>query len=96
MKNEPKVTKAQRRRDKKVDQAKERELLIEEQEKANLQGIRHIETEKIRKVLADRSLTFFEIPSDGNWYDIYITLSRNPFLSILFMLKYVRCHSTPN
>ena len=34
VKNEAKVTKAQKRRDKKVDQAREREKLIEEQEKA--------------------------------------------------------------
>ena len=62
-----KVTKAQKRRDKKLDQAKEREKLIEEQEKANLQGMRHIETEKIKKILAAKNLSFFEIPSDGNW-----------------------------
>lgn len=62
-----KVTKAQKRRDRKLDQAKERERLIEEQEKANLQGMRHIETEKIKKILAAKNLSFFEIPSDGNW-----------------------------
>ncbi len=66
-KGESKVTKAQRRRDKKLDQARERVQLIEEQEKANLLGVRHIETEKIRKILTGRNLTFFEIPSDGNW-----------------------------
>lgn len=34
VKTEGKVTKAQKRRDKKVDQAREREKMIEEQEKA--------------------------------------------------------------
>lgn len=62
-----KVTKAQKRRDKKQEQAKERERLIEQQEVANLQGMRHIETEKIKKILAERNLTFYDIPSDGNW-----------------------------
>ncbi|EFX84492.1 hypothetical protein DAPPUDRAFT_314827 [Daphnia pulex] len=65
-KGEGKVTKAQRRRDKKQDQAKERVQLIEEQEKANLLGVRHTETQKIKAILAKRNLTFFEIPSDGN------------------------------
>lgn len=69
-KNEPKVTKAQRRRDKKQDQARERMQMIEEQDKANLLGVRHTETEKIRKILNERDLTFYEIPSDGNWYNI--------------------------
>ncbi|XP_046444116.1 deubiquitinase OTUD6B-like [Daphnia pulex] len=65
-KGEGKVTKAQRRRDKKQDQAKERVQLIEEQEKANLLGVRHTETQKIKAILAKQNLTFFEIPSDGN------------------------------
>lgn len=61
------VTKAQKRRDKKADQAKERVRLIEEQEKANLQGMRHLETEKIKEILAQKNLEFYDIPSDGNW-----------------------------
>lgn len=61
------MTKAQKRRDKKLDQAKERERMIEEQEKANLEGARHVETEKIKQALAKRNLTFHEVPSDGNW-----------------------------
>lgn len=66
-KGEGKVTKAQRRRDKKQDQARERLQLIEEQDKANLLGIKHLETQKIKSLLAKRNLTFFEVPSDGNW-----------------------------
>lgn len=65
--SEQRVTKAQKRREKKVDQAKERERMIEEQEKANLEGVRHLETQKIKQALAKMSLTFHEIPSDGNW-----------------------------
>lgn len=65
-KGEGKVTKAQRRRDKKQDQARERLQLIEEQDKANLLGIKHLETQKIKSLLAKRNLTFFEVPSDGN------------------------------
>lgn len=66
-KGEGKVTKAQRRRDKKLDQARERLQLIEEQDKANLLGIKHMETQKIKSILAQKNLTFFEVPSDGNW-----------------------------
>lgn len=78
VKNEAKVTKAQKRRDKKVDQAREREKLIEEQEKANKFGARHIETEKIRQILAKRELTFYEIPSDGNCMYAAILHQINP------------------
>jgi len=66
MKNEPRVTKAQKRRDKKSNQEREREKMITEQEKANLHGARHTETEKIKQHLAARNLTFYEVPSDGN------------------------------
>lgn len=61
------VTKAQRRREKKTTQLKERELRIAEQEVQNLQGIRHVESLKINEILKKRDLMVFEIPSDGNW-----------------------------
>ena len=64
---EIRVTKAQKRRDKKSNQERERENMIIEQEKANLHGARHTETEKIKKLLAAKTLTFYEVPSDGNW-----------------------------
>jgi len=63
---EIRVTKAQKRRDKKSNQERERENMIIEQEKANLHGARHTETEKIKKLLAAKTLTFYEVPSDGN------------------------------
>lgn len=50
-----------------MDQAKEREQMILEQDKANLLGMRHLETEKIKEILKKRNLTFYDIPSDGNW-----------------------------
>jgi len=66
VKNDLRVTKAQKRRDKKSNQEREREKMISEQEKANLQGSRHMETEKIKNLLAARNLTFHDVPSDGN------------------------------
>ena len=70
VKNDLRVTKAQKRRDKKSNQEREREKMISEQEKANLQGSRHMETEKIKNLLAARNLTFHDVPSDGNWWAI--------------------------
>lgn len=61
------VTKAQKRRDKKQIKDRERDLAVAEQEQANLQGARHLETESIRKLLASRGLTFHDVPSDGHW-----------------------------
>jgi len=60
------VTKAQKRRDKKQIKDRERDLAVAEQEQANLQGARHLETESIRKLLASRGLTFHDVPSDGH------------------------------
>lgn len=69
------VTKAQRRREKKTTQLKERELRIAEQEVQNLQGIRHVEALKINEILKKRDLMVFEIPSDGNWYGQFCLIS---------------------
>ncbi|XP_043192699.1 deubiquitinase OTUD6B-like isoform X3 [Amphibalanus amphitrite] len=63
---EPRVTKAQRRRDKKAEQQRERERAIAEQEVANLEGPRHLETEAIRARLRERSRAIHLIPSDGD------------------------------
>merc|ERR1712071_326630 len=63
---EIRVTKAQKKKKKKKSQERERENMIIEQEKANLHGARHTETEKIKKLLAAKTLTFYEVPSDGN------------------------------
>lgn len=61
------ITKAQRRREKKAIQMKERELRINEQEAENVYGARQIETETIKNILKERGLMIHEIPSDGNW-----------------------------
>ncbi|KAM4540052.1 deubiquitinase OTUD6B [Odontesthes bonariensis] len=63
---EPRVTKAQKRRDKKAAQEKERETRIAEAEVLNLQGMRHQEGLKLAKKLAQQKLQIKEIPSDGH------------------------------
>ncbi|XP_014247943.1 OTU domain-containing protein 6B [Cimex lectularius] len=60
------ISKAQKRRDKKMTQSKERELRIIEQEAEALYGGRNVETETIKKILKERGLQIHEIPSDGN------------------------------
>ncbi|XP_029652950.1 deubiquitinase OTUD6B [Octopus sinensis] len=69
--NEPteevrKISKAQKRRDKKAAEEKERERRLKEQELENLHGDRHLESEKLRQILEDMDLCVHEIPSDGN------------------------------
>ena len=61
-----KVSKAQKRRDKKAEKEKERLLEIEKQEEENKNGMRHLETEKIKALLKARSLKIKDIPSDGD------------------------------
>uniref|UniRef100_A0A1B6CUT1 ubiquitinyl hydrolase 1 n=1 Tax=Clastoptera arizonana TaxID=38151 RepID=A0A1B6CUT1_9HEMI len=60
------ITKAQRRRDKKASQLKQRELGIAEQQIENLHGVRNIEIQELKKILKARNLMVHEIPSDGN------------------------------
>ncbi|KAL3860372.1 hypothetical protein ACJMK2_010507 [Sinanodonta woodiana] len=61
-----KPSKAQKRRDKKAAQAREREERIREQEEENVFVARNVETAKIKKLLAERGLQIKEIASDGN------------------------------
>lgn len=63
---QPRVTKAQKRRDKKAAQEKERESRIAEAEVLNLQGVRHQEGLKLAQKLAQQKLQIKEIPSDGH------------------------------
>uniref|UniRef100_A0A3P9NJL8 ubiquitinyl hydrolase 1 n=1 Tax=Poecilia reticulata TaxID=8081 RepID=A0A3P9NJL8_POERE len=63
---QPRVTKAQKRRDKKAAQEKERESRIAEAEVQNLQGVRHQEGLKLAEKLAQRQLQIKEISSDGH------------------------------
>nr|XP_057903092.1 deubiquitinase OTUD6B [Doryrhamphus excisus] len=63
---QPRVTKAQKRRDKKAAQEKERESRIAEAEVENLQGVRHQEGLKLAQKLSQRGLQIKEISSDGH------------------------------
>ncbi|XP_028317044.1 deubiquitinase OTUD6B [Gouania willdenowi] len=63
---QPRVTKAQKRRDKKAAQEKERESRIAEAEVQNLQGLRHQESLQLAQKLAQQQLQIKEIPSDGH------------------------------
>ncbi|GAB1599575.1 Hypothetical predicted protein [Argonauta hians] len=61
-----KISKAQKRRDKKAAEEKERERRLKEEEVANLSGDRHREGERLRAILEQLGLCLHEIPSDGN------------------------------
>ncbi|XP_054462345.1 deubiquitinase OTUD6B [Anoplopoma fimbria] len=63
---QPRVTKAQKRREKKAAQEKERESRIAEAEVQNLQGVRHQEGLKLAQKLAQQQLQIKEISSDGH------------------------------
>nr|XP_020669451.1 OTU domain-containing protein 6B [Pogona vitticeps] len=60
------VSKAQKRRDKKAALEKEREERIAEAEIENLTGARHLESQKLAQLLAARELEIKQIPSDGH------------------------------
>jgi len=60
------VSKAQRRRDKKASRERQRENMIKAQEAENIHGPRNLEIQKIKHILKERSLMIQEIPSDGN------------------------------
>lgn len=61
-----KISKAQKRRDKKTQQEKEREEQIKLQEQENLHGPRNTELQEINTKLKERGLKIFLIPSDGD------------------------------
>lgn len=61
------VSKAQKRRERKAVAEKERNQRIIEQEALNVFGKRNVEIEAIKKILSDRDLMIYEIPSDGHW-----------------------------
>jgi len=62
-----KVSRAQKRRDKKAIAEIERNQRIIEQEALNVFDKRNIEIEAIKKILTERNLMVYEIPSDGHW-----------------------------
>uniref|UniRef100_T1GLH2 OTU domain-containing protein n=1 Tax=Megaselia scalaris TaxID=36166 RepID=T1GLH2_MEGSC len=63
---QPRVTKAQKRRDKKLVQEKERAAEIAAQEELNKNGPRMLETQSITNILKSRNLSLHPIISDGN------------------------------
>ncbi|XP_062917541.1 deubiquitinase OTUD6B [Mobula hypostoma] len=60
------LSKAQKRREKKAAQEKEREERIAEAEVENLKGARYLENQKLAEILASRKLQIKQIPSDGH------------------------------
>nr|XP_032661149.1 deubiquitinase OTUD6B isoform X1 [Chelonoidis abingdonii] len=63
---QPRISKAQKRREKKAALEKEREERIAEAEIENLTGARHLESQKLAQILAARQLEIKQIPSDGH------------------------------
>ncbi|KFO04737.1 OTU domain-containing protein 6B, partial [Balearica regulorum gibbericeps] len=62
----PRISKAQKRREKKAALEKEREERIAVAEIENLTGARHLESQKLASLLAARHLEIKQIPSDGH------------------------------
>ncbi|KAM4027299.1 deubiquitinase OTUD6B [Anomaloglossus baeobatrachus] len=60
------VSKAQKRREKKAALEKERDERIAEAEIENLSGARHLENQKLAHILSQRQMQIKEIPSDGH------------------------------
>ncbi|XP_037659191.1 deubiquitinase OTUD6B isoform X2 [Choloepus didactylus] len=63
---QPRISKAQKRREKKAALEKQREERIAEAEIQNLSGARHVESQKLAQILAARQLEIKQIPSDGH------------------------------
>lgn len=61
-----KVTRAQKRRNKKAEENKERDKRIAEQEEKNREGPRDLETKSIKELLKGMGLELYNIPADGN------------------------------
>ncbi|XP_015377382.1 PREDICTED: OTU domain-containing protein 6B [Diuraphis noxia] len=61
-----KVSRAEKRRSKKITQLKERQALIEEHDIQNIGGTRHLETQTLVKKLKNLGFVIYDIPSDGN------------------------------
>lgn len=64
--NSSKLTKAQKRRNKKDSANQERNARIAEQELINQHGPRKAESDKIKEQLVKKGLIVFDIPSDGD------------------------------
>lgn len=64
--NNTRISRAQKRRNKKEFEAKEREKRIIEQSEKNREGPRVLETNAIKQVLRSMNLKLHNIPADGN------------------------------
>ncbi|KAJ7374532.1 OTU domain-containing protein 6B [Desmophyllum pertusum] len=64
--SQSKLSKAQKRRDKKAAKEKEREQRISEAELENVHSARNVEAEKLKEILEAKSLSVKEITPDGN------------------------------
>ncbi|XP_068431335.1 deubiquitinase OTUD6B [Clinocottus analis] len=86
------VTKAQKRRDKKAAEEKERESRIAEAEVQNLQGVRHQEGLKLAQKLAQQQLQIREISSDGHcmYRAIEDQLAQRPKPGLITSVKELR------
>ncbi|XP_068603415.1 deubiquitinase OTUD6B [Brachionichthys hirsutus] len=92
---QPRVTKAQRRRDKKAAQEKERECRIAEAAVQNLQGVRHQEGLVLAQKLAQLRLRIKEISSDGHcmYRAIEDQLARRSKPALTMSVKELRSHT---
>ncbi|PIO03734.1 hypothetical protein AB205_0037660, partial [Aquarana catesbeiana] len=63
---QPRQSKAQKRREKKAALEKERDERIAEGEIENLSGARHLESQKLAHILSERQEQIKHIPSDGH------------------------------
>ncbi|XP_020623841.1 OTU domain-containing protein 6B-like isoform X2 [Orbicella faveolata] len=64
--SQSKLSKAQKRRDKKAAKEREREERIAEAELENVHSARNVEAEKLKEILASKCLSIKEISPDGN------------------------------
>ncbi|XP_046875268.1 deubiquitinase OTUD6B [Hypomesus transpacificus] len=89
------VSKAQKRRDKKAAEEKERQNRIAEAEVENLSGLRHQEGLKLSQKLSERQLQIREISSDGHcmYRALEDQLAQRGVPSLTLSLKELRVHT---
>lgn len=92
---QPHITKAQKRRDKKAAQEKERECRIAEAEVENLLGVRHQEALKLAQKLSQQQLQIREISSDGHcmYRAIEDQLAQRSLSGGVMNVKELRCRT---
>ncbi|XP_050306944.1 deubiquitinase OTUD6B [Anthonomus grandis grandis] len=99
-KTAPKMSRAQKRRNKKESEAKEREKRIQEQAEKNREGPRFVEMTSIKNSLKEIDLQIHNIPADGNCLYLAVkhqlTVSGRPSYSVTELRKktanYMREH----